>query len=99
MWTKRPEAATAGRMAVPGFWLRVAWLWQEPLPPLLEVLREEIRAGKVTKDSLARRLERQGGGRAIPLRALSETEAVLLERMQRLMAMVTAAPVSNGSRM
>jgi Uma2 family endonuclease len=26
--------------AVPGFWLRVAWLWQEPLPPLLDVLRE-----------------------------------------------------------
>lgn len=25
---------------VPGFWLRVAWLWQEPLPPMLAVLRE-----------------------------------------------------------
>lgn len=25
---------------VPGFWLKVAWLWQEPLPPVLEVLRE-----------------------------------------------------------
>jgi Uma2 family endonuclease len=25
---------------VPGFWLRVAWLWQEPLPPVLAVLRE-----------------------------------------------------------
>jgi Uma2 family endonuclease len=25
---------------VPGFWLRVDWLWQEPLPAVLEVLRE-----------------------------------------------------------
>lgn len=25
---------------VPGFWLKVEWLWQEPLPPVLEVLRE-----------------------------------------------------------
>ena len=25
---------------VPGFWLKVDWLWQEPLPPVLEVLRE-----------------------------------------------------------
>ena len=23
-----------------GLWLRVEWLWQEPLPPLLDVLRE-----------------------------------------------------------
>jgi hypothetical protein len=23
-----------------GFWLRVAWLWQNPLPPVLSVLRE-----------------------------------------------------------
>jgi len=26
--------------AVPGFWLKVGWLWQEPLPPILEVLKE-----------------------------------------------------------
>ncbi|HAF70311.1 MAG: hypothetical protein XD60_1498 [Acetothermia bacterium 64_32] len=25
---------------LPGFWLKVDWLWQEPLPPVLEVLRE-----------------------------------------------------------
>ncbi len=24
---------------VPGFWLKVDWLWQEPLPPVLDVLR------------------------------------------------------------
>ncbi len=25
---------------LPGFWLRVEWLWQSPLPPVLDVLRE-----------------------------------------------------------
>lgn len=25
---------------IPGLWLRVAWLWQSPLPPVLGVLRE-----------------------------------------------------------
>ncbi len=25
---------------VAGFWLRVEWLWEEPLPPVLDVLRE-----------------------------------------------------------
>ena len=25
---------------VKGFWLRVSWLWQEPLPPILEVWKE-----------------------------------------------------------
>ncbi len=25
---------------VPGFWLRVSWLWQDPLPRVLDVLRE-----------------------------------------------------------
>ena len=26
--------------ALPGFWLQVEWLWQEPLPKVLDVLRE-----------------------------------------------------------
>jgi Uma2 family endonuclease len=26
--------------ALPGLWLKVDWLWQEPLPPLLDVLAE-----------------------------------------------------------
>ncbi len=25
---------------VPGFWLRVEWLWERPLPPALDILRE-----------------------------------------------------------
>ncbi len=27
-------------LVLPGFWLKVDWLWQEPLPPVLEVLKE-----------------------------------------------------------
>lgn len=27
-------------LALPGFWLRLEWLWQEPLPKALDVLRE-----------------------------------------------------------
>jgi len=42
----RYTTAFAGRenvyhaQAIPGFWLRVEWLWQVPLPPVLDVLRE-----------------------------------------------------------
>jgi len=25
---------------VKGFWLRVSWLWQDPMPPILEIWRE-----------------------------------------------------------
>jgi len=40
------QAAFSGREGVyrsevlPGFWLRVEWLWREPLPGVLDVLRE-----------------------------------------------------------
>lgn len=27
-------------LVIPGFWLRVQWLWQEPLPKTLDILRE-----------------------------------------------------------
>ena len=26
--------------AIPDFWLRVEWLWQQPLPPIFDLLRE-----------------------------------------------------------
>jgi Uma2 family endonuclease len=26
-------------VVLPGFWLRVEWLWQDPLPPLMTVLK------------------------------------------------------------
>ncbi|HAF70316.1 MAG: hypothetical protein XD60_1492 [Acetothermia bacterium 64_32] len=38
---KKPDQSGIYRSQVlPGFWLKVEWLWQEPLPPVLEVLRE-----------------------------------------------------------
>jgi Uma2 family endonuclease len=39
----RAERHREGRLAsrvLPGFWLDVAWLWQEPLPPTLACLRQ-----------------------------------------------------------
>lgn len=36
-----PDVEDIYRSAVlPGFWLRVGWLWQQPLPRVLDVLRE-----------------------------------------------------------
>ena len=29
-----------GSQVLPGFWLKVEWLWQDPLPKLLGILRE-----------------------------------------------------------
>lgn len=38
---REPDPAGVYRSGVlPGFWLKVDWLWQEPLPSVLEVLRE-----------------------------------------------------------
>jgi Uma2 family endonuclease len=42
-WYRRVLSGEAGEyhaLALPGFWLRVEWLWQEPLPKTLDVLRE-----------------------------------------------------------
>jgi hypothetical protein len=27
-------------VVIPGFWLEVEWLWQEPLPPVHEIWRQ-----------------------------------------------------------
>ncbi|MEA3345776.1 MAG: Uma2 family endonuclease [Chloroflexota bacterium] len=36
-----PDTEGIYRSAVlPGFWLRVEWLWQDPLPPVLDLVRE-----------------------------------------------------------
>lgn len=35
-----PEGGIYRSEVLPGFWLRVDWLWQDPLPPVLSVLRE-----------------------------------------------------------
>lgn len=39
----RTRVLAAGRLdsaVLPGFWIDVAWLWQEPLPPVLPCLRQ-----------------------------------------------------------
>src|ERR1700719_83214 len=38
----RTEIVSSGRLAptvIPGFWLDVSWLWQDPLPPAMACLR------------------------------------------------------------
>ncbi len=42
------ETLAAGRLvssAVPGFWIEVTWLWQDPLPPATACLREVLGSG------------------------------------------------------
>ena len=34
-----PDGIVRSRV-LDGLWLRVDWLWREPLPPVLDVLRE-----------------------------------------------------------
>jgi Uma2 family endonuclease len=36
----RPKKGILHSKALPGFWLRIEWLWQEPLPRKLSALRE-----------------------------------------------------------
>lgn len=35
-----PPEGVYRSQVVPGFWLKVSWLWQRPLPRVLDVLRE-----------------------------------------------------------
>jgi Uma2 family endonuclease len=35
-----PEAGIYRSQVLSGFWLKVEWLWRDPLPPVLGVLRE-----------------------------------------------------------
>lgn len=37
---RRPEGGIYRSEVLKGFWLREEWLWREPLPPTLEVLKE-----------------------------------------------------------
>jgi hypothetical protein len=34
-----PEEGEYYALALPGFWLRVAWLWRQPTPKVPDVLR------------------------------------------------------------
>jgi Uma2 family endonuclease len=40
----RPRKGILHSKALPGFWLRVEWLWQDPLPKTITVLREILGA-------------------------------------------------------
>jgi putative ABC transport system permease protein len=57
----------------------------------VSLVEARIEGGPAAADRAVAALERGGGARALVLHALSATEAGLLERMRRLMALVTAA--------
>ncbi|MCI0456202.1 MAG: Uma2 family endonuclease [Gemmataceae bacterium] len=40
----RPKSGILHSKVLPGFWLKPQWLWQEPLPEVLEVLNEILAA-------------------------------------------------------
>jgi hypothetical protein len=37
---KLPPSEPVSSPVLTGFWLRVSWLWQDPLPPVVPVLKE-----------------------------------------------------------
>ena len=47
-------------IALPGFWLHPAWLWQEPLPNVEDVLLQTSRAKPTAIEYLLQRLRRRG---------------------------------------
>jgi Uma2 family endonuclease len=42
----RPKKGSIGCQVIPGFWLRINWLWQKPLPAKKEVLAEIVGGAK-----------------------------------------------------
>ena len=61
------------------------------LPGLASLVQSRAEGPAGAADLLAARLEKESGNRVLVIRALSETESLLLERMRRLMTLVTAA--------
>lgn len=61
------------------------------LPGRVSLAQARVDGGAAAAAAAARALEREGGMRALVLHALSATEGRLLERMRRLMALVTIA--------
>jgi len=58
-----PEAGGPYRSGViPGFWLRVEWLWQEPLPSPLRVVAEIAGVDQALLDTFERALRGEGQG-------------------------------------
>jgi len=60
----------------------------------VSLFQARIEGGAEEAERLRRTLERGGGLRALPVTALSATEAGLLERMRRLMLLVTLAALA-----
>lgn len=61
------------------------------LPGRASLFQAHVDGGRDAALATGARIERGGGLRAVPIGALTATEGVLLERMRRLMALVTLA--------
>ena len=66
-------------------------------PGRASLVQARVAAGADQVDRVASRLQRGGGMEALPLRALSATEQGLLDRMRRLMLLVTLAALAAGA--
>lgn len=66
-------------------------------PGAASLVQVRAEGGPAAVERLAERLQRGGGVRALPLHALSSTEQGLLERMRRLMLLVTLAALAAGA--
>ncbi|MEO5617091.1 MAG: FtsX-like permease family protein, partial [Candidatus Eisenbacteria bacterium] len=89
-----PAGATleAGGPADDAWWVPLAAAQTlAGLPGRASLVQSRVDGSADAAEILASRLERESGSRVLTIRALSETEALLLERMRRLMTLVTAA--------
>ena len=66
-------------------------------PGRVSLVQARVEGGTAAVERAAVRLERGGGMDALPLRALSATEQGLLDRMRRLMLLVTLAALAAGA--
>jgi len=64
------------------------------LPGRASVVQSRLAGDAEAADAVAARIARGSGARAVPVRSLSSTESLLLDRMRRLMALVTAAALA-----
>ena len=67
------------------------------LPDRVSLAQLRVDGGAAQVERMARELERGGALEAVPLYALSSTEQGLLDRMRRLMALVTIAALVAGA--
>jgi putative ABC transport system permease protein len=89
---------TSGTSDEEALWLPLGsaqWLAAEP--GRASLVQARVAGGASAVERAAARLERGGGMEALPLRALSATEQGLLDRMRRLMLLVTLAALAAGA--